>query len=134
VPHAVHIHYGEEARHECPTPGRDDDGDRMLSASEGGPAYGPIVASLTTSGTVGPENALELGLFSTAPGGVMDYRHGGIVGADTVGDIRDREGVVVVHGVDHDHDGTYGFGPGASELDPSLPREGTDVAACGVLR
>ena len=40
--------------------------------------------------------------------------------------------VVVIHGVDHDGDGTYG-GEAKSDLDPSLPAEATDPALCGVL-
>lgn len=44
------------------------------------------------------------------------------------------EGVVVVHGVDHNDSGAYDAGDrGVSDLDPSLPGEATDPAICGVL-
>jgi hypothetical protein len=42
------------------------------------------------------------------------------------------ESVVVIHGVDHNHDGKYD-GTKKSDLDPSLPTEATDPAVCGVL-
>jgi hypothetical protein len=49
--------------------------------------------------------------------------------------IKSGKGVIVIHGVDHNGNGTYDFeGAGASELDPSLPAEATDPAVCGVLR
>ena len=42
------------------------------------------------------------------------------------------QSVVVVHGVDHNHDGKYD-GAKKSDLDPSLPTEATDPAICGSL-
>ena len=49
--------------------------------------------------------------------------------------INSGKGVVVIHGVNPNGNGTYDFdGAGASELDPSLPAEATDPALCGVLR
>ena len=49
-------------------------------------------------------------------------------------DILSGEAAVVVHGVDHDGDGTYSLGQrGVSDLDPALPGEATDPAICGVL-
>ena len=49
--------------------------------------------------------------------------------------IRDGEGVVVIHGVDYNGNGAYDFdSAGESDLDPNLPAEATDPAACGVLR
>ena len=49
--------------------------------------------------------------------------------------IRDGEGVIVIHGLDYDGNGSYSFSAeGKSELDPNLPAEATDPAVCGVLR
>ncbi|BAS10661.1 hypothetical protein AHiyo4_40830 [Arthrobacter sp. Hiyo4] len=62
---------------------------------------------------------------------------GGIGTAKQIADaIRDGEGVLVIHGQDYDANGTYNFSDpeGASELDPNLPAEATDPAACGLLR
>ncbi|MDP9395840.1 MAG: hypothetical protein M3Q27_16935, partial [Actinomycetota bacterium] len=60
MPHAQHIHFGEEARHECPTMREDEDGDGFISTVEGQPAYGPIQVSLTTSGDVTPASGLAV--------------------------------------------------------------------------
>ena len=49
-PHAAHIHYGEQARHECPGLADDTNMDGWLNTTEGVPAYGPVQVSLTTSG------------------------------------------------------------------------------------
>ena len=46
--------------------------------------------------------------------------------------IADGQSVVVIHGVDHDHDGKYS-GATKSDLDPKLPTEATDPALCGAL-
>ena len=45
------------------------------------------------------------------------------------------EGVVVIHGLDYDGNGTYNVSDpeGVSELDPALPAEATDPAVCGLL-
>ncbi|MGV8965984.1 MAG: hypothetical protein ACOH2F_06865 [Cellulomonas sp.] len=88
--------------------------------------------------------------FPVVAGGVLDYSRDDIEFTDVAGtgyaggggtakqiadSIRDGEGVVVIHGLDYDKDGSYSFcAEGASELDPSLPAEATDPAACGVLR
>ena len=46
-PHAAHIHFAAAARHECPALSDDKNGDGHLNTTEGGPAYGDIVVSLT---------------------------------------------------------------------------------------
>jgi hypothetical protein len=132
-PHAAHIHYGTDARHECPSASDDADGGGTLNTTEGGPAYGEIVVSLTKTGDTSPESGLAVDRFDTAPGGNLSYERGSItVSEDTAGDILDGESVVVVHGVDHNGNGKYD-GEAKSELDPALPTEATDPAICGVL-
>lgn len=132
-PHAAHIHYGTDARHECPTAADDADGNGKLSTTEGGPAYGEITVSLTKSGDTSPDSALAVDRFDTAPGGNLSYERGSIeVSSNVAGDILDGESVVVIHGVDHNGSGKYD-GNAKSELDPSLPTEATDPALCGVL-
>src|SRR3712207_3748788 len=59
-PHAAHIHFGDQARHECPGRGDDANGDRRLNTSEGVPAYGPVVVSLTTEGDTSPKSVLAI--------------------------------------------------------------------------
>jgi len=132
-PHAAHIHYGETARHECPTLGDDTNGDHHLNTTEGGPAYGDIVVSLTKTGDTSPKSGLAVDRFDTAPGGKISYERGSInVTSAVAQDIASGEAAIVIHGVDHDKDGTYS-GDTKSDLDPTLPTEATDPALCGLL-
>ena len=143
APHAQHIHYGETASHECPAPALDINEDGRLDTAEGTPAYGPVAVSLTTTGDTTPASFLDVGRFPVSENGSYDYSRDGIrinkvAGTGTAKEIADAiragEGVVVIHGIDYNGNGTYDFSSGASELDPNLPAEATDPAACGVLR
>lgn len=136
VPHAQHIHYGEEARNECPSVADDTNRDKRLNVAEGVPAYGPIAKSLTTKGDTSPASGLAVDRFPTAPRGSVHYDRNITFGDKAVRKaIRRGEGVVVIHGVDYNNNGMYDFeGAGASELDPTLPAEATDPALCGVLK
>jgi hypothetical protein len=135
LPHAQHIHFGEEARHECPTVADDTNGDFRLNTTEGAPAYGPIRVSLTTRGDTSPASALAVDRFPTAPKGVEHYDRKTHTQMDVAHAIRQGKAVVVIHGVDYNDNGKYDFASaGKSELDPSLPAEATDPAACGVLK
>ena len=132
-PHAAHIHFGADARHECPVAGDDAKGDGTLNTTDGGPAYGPIVVSLTKTGDTSPKSGLAVDRFDTAPGGKINYERGSIkVSSDVAQAITEGKAVVVVHGVDHNDNGKYD-GDTKSDLDPSLPTEATDPAICGVL-
>ena len=150
LPHAQHIHYGQDALNECPGLVQDVDGDGRLTTLEGVPAYGPIAVSLTTRGDTSPASGLVVDRFPVSRDGRLAYHRsdlaftdvagagaGGTVGsaADVLAAIRAGEGVVVIHGIDYDGNGTYSFSKeGASDLDPSLPAEATDPAVCGLLR
>ena len=133
-PHAAHIHFGEQARHECPTLEDDTSGDGRLTTSEGAPAYGPVVLSLTTEGDTSPASVLAITRFDTATEGTVNYERDGLFEtADGVAEaIEAGKGVVVIHGVDYNGNGKYD-GAAMSDLDPSLPAEATDPAMCGVL-
>lgn len=140
-PHAAHIHFGAEARNECPT--ADDNNAEALdgetnpeqhfTTAEGLPAYGPIAVSLTTEGDTSPESGLAVERFAAT--GDFEYSRSDVQVSEEVAQaVVDGKGVVVVHGVDYDGDGAYSAGErGASELDPALPGEATDPALCGVL-
>ncbi len=133
-PHAAHIHFAQAARHECPRVTDDTNKDGRLSTTEGGPAYGDIVVSLTKTGDTSPKSGLAVDRFDTAPGGTIHYQRGSIPISDGVASaILAGESVVVIHGVDHNGDGKYD-GAAKSDLDPKLPAEATDPAVCGVLR
>jgi hypothetical protein len=133
-PHAAHIHYGEQARNECPGLADDTNGDGRLNTTEGVPAYGPIAVSLTTEGDTSPASGLAIDRFDTADDGTLSYsRDERIATSDEVARaIAAGEGVVVIHGVDYNGDGVYS-GDVPSDLAPSLPTEATDPALCGVL-
>jgi hypothetical protein len=132
-PHAAHIHFGAEARHECPAAADDASKDGTLTTSEGGPAYGAVVVSLTKTGDTSPDSALAIDRFDTAAGGKISYERGSIeVKPEIAQAIVDGKAVVVIHGVDHNGNGMYD-GDVMSDLDPSLPTEATDPAFCGVL-
>jgi hypothetical protein len=127
-PHAAHIHFGADARHECPTEADNTDGDQRLSTTEGGPAYGGIAVSLTQSGDTSAESGLAVDRF--ASGSSIQYMRGDVtVEQDVATAIEQGQGVVVVHGVAYDDDRAEA----ESDLDPSLPASATDPALCGVL-
>jgi hypothetical protein len=132
-PHAAHIHFSDDARHECPTAADDVKGDGTLNTTDGGPAYGEIVVSLTKTGDTSPDSGLAVDRFDTAPGGELTYERGSITVAPEIATaIAAGQAVVVVHGVDHNGNGKYD-GKVKSDLDPALPTEATDPAICGVL-
>ena len=133
-PHAAHIHFGAEARNECPAAADDTNGDTgTINTTDGGPAYGGIVVSLTKTGDTSPASGLAVDRFDTAPGGNLSYQRGSIEVSPAVADaIVAGKSVVVIHGVDHNESGTYD-GATMSDLDPSLPSEATDPALCAVL-
>jgi hypothetical protein len=135
VPHAQHIHYGAAARNECPQAFDDQNGDHQLTTSDGAAAYGPIKISLTTGGDTSAKSGLAVDRFPTAPNGNIHYNRITKTSKGVARAIRRGEAVYVLHGVDYNGNGTYDFdGNGKSELDPSLPGEATDPAACTVLK
>jgi len=141
APHAAHIHFGQDARHECPTAADNNaaplqgetNPHEHFTTTEGAPAYGPIVVSLTKSGDTSPASGLAVDRFAAE--GDFEYSRGDVqVTADVAQAILAGDAVVVVHGVDHDGNGKYSAGQrGVSDLDPSLPGEATDPALCGLL-
>jgi hypothetical protein len=134
APHAAHIHFGAAARHECPLATDDTDDSGTLNTTEGAPAYGPVVVSLTKTGDTSPASTLAVARYDTAPGGTLSYQRGQIKVSQTVAKaITEGQAVIVIHGVDHNGDGAYD-GQTPSDLDPSLPTEATDPALCGAVR
>jgi len=132
-PHAAHIHFGADARHECPIATDDSNKDGHLNTTEGGPAYGPVVVSLTKTGDTSAASTLAVDRFDTAKGGKISYERGSIKVSQTVADaIAAGKSVVVIHGVDYNHNGKYD-GATKSDLAPTLPTEATDPALCGAL-
>jgi len=133
-PHAAHIHFGAESRNECPTAADDAKKDGHINTTDGAPAYGPVVVSLTKTGDTSAASTLAIDRFDTAKGGKISYERGSIKVSQTVADaVAAGKSAVVIHGVDYDKDGKYS-GTAKSDLDPKLPTEATDPALCGVLK
>jgi hypothetical protein len=121
APHAQHIHYGEQALNECPTLALDSNGDGRLNTVEGVPAYGPVVVSLTTTGDTTPASFLDVTRFPVSKNGSYHYSRdnikftrvagtgyngGGGTAKQIADSVREGEGVVVIHGIDYDGNGT----------------------------
>jgi hypothetical protein len=134
LPHAQHIHFGAQARHECPSVADDTNGDIRLTTLEGAPAYGPVRVSLTTRGDTSAESVLAVDRFPTAARGKVNYARSTTTSKAVARGIRNGKAIVVIHGVDYNHNGKYDFdSAGKSDLNPDLPAEATDPATCGVL-
>ena len=135
MPHAQHIHFGARAAHECPDVRLDENKDHRLNTAEGLPDYGPVRVSLTTRGATGKGSTLAVNRFPTADNGRINYERRTTTGPRVAEGIGAGDAVVVIHGIDYNHNGKYDFrGAGKSELDPALPAEATDPVSCGVLR
>lgn len=134
MPHAQHIHFGAQARHECPTVRDDDNHDHRINTVEGQPGYGPVRVSLTKRGDTSPKSTLAIGRFPTAKDRKINYQRDNITtGRKVARAIRNGNAVVVIHGIDYNNNGKYDFSAGRSDLDPTLPAEATDPVSCGVL-
>ncbi|MQA97333.1 MAG: hypothetical protein GEV11_22830 [Streptosporangiales bacterium] len=134
-PHAQHFHIG--GKHMCPGPGAADDieDDDRLSTTEGKPFYGDIKTSLTTKGDTSPDSGLAVDRFpAAADDGGVSYSRTFEVPKDVAAAVRAGDAVIVQHGLDYNDNGKYDMdGGGKSDLDPKLPAEATDPAACGRL-
>lgn len=128
APHAQHIHIG--GANQCPDPSMEGSGaDGAIRTTDAVDSYGAVKVSLTNEGDTGPDSALAVDRF---PVGDASYERTFEVDDETAQSLRDGDGSVVLHGVDHNGNGTYD-GDQMSDLDPSLPSEATDPAACGAL-
>lgn len=128
APHAQHIHIG--GANECPDPGMEGTGaDGAIRTTDAIDAYGDVKVSLTTEGDTSADSALAVERY---PVGDATYERTIEVDDETAESLRNGEGSIVLHGVDHNGNGEYD-GDQMSDLDPSLPSEATDPAACGTL-
>ncbi|MGB3186598.1 MAG: CHRD domain-containing protein [Ornithinimicrobium sp.] len=128
APHAQHIHIG--GQNACPDPTMEGTGfEGAIRTLDAADSYGGVQVSLTTEpGETTPEAALDVENFPTGP--TVNYERTIELPDDVAADIAAGDGVVVLHGVDHNGSGTYD-GDQESDLDPNLPSEATDPAACG---
>lgn len=128
APHAQHIHIG--GANQCPDPDQVGTGfEGALRTTDAIDSYGAVQVSLTTEGDTSPASALAVDRY---PVGDATYSRTFAVTDEVAASLRNGEGSVVLHGVDHNGSGVYD-GDQVSDLDPSLPSEATDPAACGEL-
>jgi len=127
-PHVQHIHGG--AMGTCPTMSADKNGDGVISTTEGGPSYGPIVTTLHKTGDTSPAAGTNI---KTAPSGASySYSRTITLSADSVKAVKGGTAVIVVHGDDPTTLSKKAQGE-KSDLVPSLPLAATSPALCGKL-
>jgi hypothetical protein len=127
-PHVQHIHIG--AKGQCPTMAADTSGDGVVSTTEGGPFYGAIGTTLSTSGDTSPAAGTTLTVAPT--GASFDYSRTFPLDDATLASVKAGTAVIVVHGLDP------AKLPAAaqnepSDLVPALPLAATSPAVCGTV-
>ena len=129
-PHVQHIHITTDTQGTCPTPDADENGDGVVSTTEGVPSYGMIGTTLSTSGDTSDKTALDLTLAGM--GGSFTYERTFTMNPKTIEAIQAGNGTVIVHGLDP---ATLSdeAAEAESDLDPALPLAATSPALCGTL-
>ncbi|WP_246456030.1 hypothetical protein [Nocardioides mesophilus] len=127
-PHVQHIHIGAQGT--CPTMDADQNGDGVISTTEGAPSYGGIGVTLSTKGDTSPAAGTDL---KVAPaGGSVDYHRTFTLDSKTMSALEAGTGVIVVHGLDP-ATLSQEAQDAKSDLVPSLPLAATSPALCGAL-
>ena len=127
-PHVQHIHIGAAGM--CPTTSADKNGDGVINTTEGGPAYGAIGTTLSTSGDTSPAAGTTL---AVAPSGAtISYKRTFALDSKTMASVMAGKGVIVVHGLDPATLSKQAQGE-KSDLVPALPLAATSPTACGTL-
>jgi hypothetical protein len=129
--HALHIHAGGKGI--CPpaSAARPHNGHATISTTDGIKYYGPPALALTTSGDTTTASILAFPRYPS--GGNIRYTRTITVPASVAKSIRENNGVVIVHGTDYDHTGTYTGVLDRSELNKAVPGTQTAPALCGPL-
>jgi hypothetical protein len=129
--HAMHFHAGGQGI--CPpaSAARIHHGNRAISTTNGGPFYGGPVTALTTRGDTSPASILAFNRFPVT--GAFTYERRIPLPAEVVRLIRQGNAVVVIHGIDYNHNGIYDGVLDRSELDRKYFGETTAPALCGPL-
>jgi hypothetical protein len=130
-PHAMHIHAGGKGV--CPpaSAARLHNGNRAISTTNGIAYYGPPRVSLTTKGDTSVHSIVDFSRYPSV--GDIRYTRAITVPAGVAAAIRAGNAVIVVHGIDYDHNRIYDNILDRSELKSSLPGEATAPALCGRL-
>ncbi len=128
-PHVQHIHVGAQGT--CPDMTADENGDGIISTTEGAPFYGGIGTTLSVGDAAkGPEVATDL---TIAPSGsTITYEETFELNQETQDSLADGTAVIVVHGLDPATQPEGATEP--SDLVPELPLAATSPALCGALK
>jgi Protein kinase domain len=131
APHAMHIHAGKKGV--CPpaSAAQPHNGHLSIATLNGGPYYGSPVSALTTRGDTSPKSIVAFNRFPTT--GKIHYTRTITVSAVTAAYIRKDNAVLVVHGIDYNHNGIYDGTLERSDLKRSLTGESTAPGLCGPL-
>lgn len=127
-PHVQHIHIGAEGT--CPTMSADENGDGIISTTEGGPFYGEIGQTLAV-GAADKTPAGALDLMAAPSGDSITYKETFQLSQATMDSLSGGTAVVVVHGLDPANQPAGATEP--SDLAPELPLAATSPALCGAL-
>jgi serine/threonine protein kinase len=129
--HALHIHAGGKGI--CPpaSAARPHNGHLTISTTDGIKYYGAPALALTTSGDTTPASILAFSRYPT--GGNINYTRTITLPSSVVKSLKENNAVVIVHGTDYDHTGTYTGVLDRSELNKAVPGTQTAPALCGTL-
>lgn len=128
-PHVQHIHGGAQGT--CPTMDADENGDGILSTTEGAPFYGGILSTIGTSGDTSAAAGLDLSL--AGQGGNYTIQRSFEINQETQDALKAGTAVMVVHGLDPATSSSEEAFNAPSDLEPSLPLGATSPALCGTL-
>ncbi len=129
--HQMHVHaFGEGI---CPPPSAAKlyNGHRAISTNDGLKYYGPMAIALTLFGDFSPNSMVAFSRYPSS--GTIHYQRTLEVSSATASAIRNGNAVVVIHGIDYNHNGVYDNVLDRSEVDSSVPQEQTAPALCGTL-
>jgi Cu/Zn superoxide dismutase len=130
-PHPLHIH--ASGRGACPpaSAAKPHNGRLAIGTLDGIPFYGHPVTALTTRGDTTVKSILALGRYPH--NGNVRYRRTLRLGKVVASYIRRNNAVIVIHGIDYNHNFVYDNSLDRSDLKRSLPGELTAPALCGPL-
>jgi hypothetical protein len=130
-PHAMHIHAG--GRGVCPpaSAARLHNHSLSISTTDGIKFYGPPQVSLTSAGDTSPKSIIDFSRYPSV--GDIRYTRTFTIPTGVADAVRAHNAVIVVHGIDYNHNGIYDNVLDRSELSNALPGEATAPALCGPL-
>ncbi|MFF7748192.1 hypothetical protein ACFZCP_02850 [Streptomyces sp. NPDC007971] len=129
--HALHLHVHGQGK--CPdaSMAKQHNNHTAISATDGAPAYGEIMTSLTVSGDTSPSRAFTSNRFPS--GSNLTYGRTVTLDRDTIEQLQYGKAVLVVHGIDYDGHGQYDDALGTSEDDTTQTQDATAPALCGTF-